>query len=58
LRRAFDPSAEHRLNPVDGDVDDLLPDLHVRLGMGHARAPHIAILKAARGRIVISGGCV
>ena len=32
LRSAFDAAVEHRLNLVDGDVDDLLPGVHVRLG--------------------------
>ncbi|HTH99499.1 MAG TPA: N-acyl homoserine lactonase family protein [Acidisoma sp.] len=58
LRNAFDASVEHRLNLVDGDVDDLLPGLHVRLGMGHTMGQQFVIIETARGRIVISGDCV
>jgi hypothetical protein len=32
LRPTFDAAVEHRLNLVDGDVDDILPGLHLRLG--------------------------
>ena len=58
LRRAFDASVEHRLDLVDGDVDDLLPGLHVRLGKGHTMGQQFVILETARGRIVISGDCI
>jgi glyoxylase-like metal-dependent hydrolase (beta-lactamase superfamily II) len=58
LRRAFDASVEHRLNLVEGDVDDLLPGLHVRLGKGHTMGQQFVILETVRGRIVISGDCV
>lgn len=58
LRRAFDASVEHRLNLVDGDVDDLLPGLHVRLGEGHTLGQQFAVIETARGRIVVSGDCV
>lgn len=58
LRRAFDASVEHRLNLVEGDVDDLLPGLHVRLGKGHTMGQQFVVIETARGRIVISGDCV
>jgi len=58
LRHAFDASVEHRLDLVDGDVDDLLPGLHVRLGMGHTMGQQFVIIETQRGRIVISGDCV
>jgi glyoxylase-like metal-dependent hydrolase (beta-lactamase superfamily II) len=58
LRRAFDASVEHRLNLVDGDVDDLLPGIHVRLGEGHTLGQQFVILETARGRLVISGDCI
>lgn len=58
LRRVFDASVEHRLNLVDGDVDDLLPGLHVRLGKGHTLGQQFVILETERGRIVISGDCI
>lgn len=58
LRHAFDASLEHRLNLVEGDVDDLLPGLHLRLGAGHTVGQQFAIVQTARGRLVISGDCV
>ena len=58
LRHAFDAAVEHRLNLVDGDVDDLLPGLHVRLGTGHTMGQQFVLLDTARGPIVVSGDCV
>ncbi len=58
LRAAFDAAVEHRLNLVDGDVDDLLPGLHVRLGQGHTMGQQFILIETARGRLVISGDCV
>jgi glyoxylase-like metal-dependent hydrolase (beta-lactamase superfamily II) len=58
LRRAFDASVEHRLDLVDGDVDDLLPGIHVRLGEGHTIGQQFVIIETARGRLVVSGDCV
>lgn len=58
LRHAFDAAVEHRLNLVDGDVDDLLPGLHVRLGEGHTMGQQFVVLDTIRGRLVVSGDCV
>jgi glyoxylase-like metal-dependent hydrolase (beta-lactamase superfamily II) len=58
LRNAFDASLEHRLNLVEGDVDDLLPGLHLRLGAGHTVGQQYVLLETGRGRLVISGDCV
>ncbi|KQQ90257.1 N-acyl homoserine lactonase family protein [Aureimonas sp. Leaf324] len=58
LRHAFDASLEHRLNLVEGDVDDLLPGLHLRLGAGHTVGQQFVIVQTTRGRLVISGDCV
>jgi glyoxylase-like metal-dependent hydrolase (beta-lactamase superfamily II) len=58
LRHAFDASLEHRLNLVEGDVDDLLPGLHLRLGAGHTVGQQFVIVQTDRGRLVISGDCV
>jgi glyoxylase-like metal-dependent hydrolase (beta-lactamase superfamily II) len=58
LRSAFDAAVEHRLTLVDGDRDDLLPGLHVRLGEGHTLGQQFVILETPRGRLVISGDCV
>ena len=58
LRSAFDASVEHRLTLVDGDHDNLLPGIHVRLGQGHTMGQQFIIVETARGRLVISGDCV
>jgi glyoxylase-like metal-dependent hydrolase (beta-lactamase superfamily II) len=58
LRAAFDASVEHRLTLVDGDRDDLLPGIHVRLGQGHTMGQQYVIVETSRGRLVISGDCV
>jgi glyoxylase-like metal-dependent hydrolase (beta-lactamase superfamily II) len=58
LRAAFNASVEHRLTLVDGDRDDLLPGIHVRLGQGHTMGQQFVIVETSRGRIVLSGDCV
>jgi glyoxylase-like metal-dependent hydrolase (beta-lactamase superfamily II) len=58
LRSAFDASVQHRLNLVDGDVDDLLPGLHVRLGEGHTLGQQFIVFDAPKGKLVISGDCI
>jgi len=58
LRRAFDAAVEHRLHLVDGDVDDLLPGLHVRLGEGHTMGQQFIMLDTVRDPLVVSGDCV
>lgn len=58
LRSAFDASVEHRLTLLDGDRNDVLPGIHVRLGSGHTIGQQFVILETARGRLVVSGDCV
>ena len=58
LRSAFDASVEHRLNLVDGDVDNLIPGIHVRLGTGHTLGQQFVVIDSAKGKLVISGDCV
>ena len=58
LRSAFDASVEHRLTLVDGDRDNLLPGIHVRLGQGHTIGQQFVVIETTRGRLVISGDCV
>jgi glyoxylase-like metal-dependent hydrolase (beta-lactamase superfamily II) len=58
LRSAFDASVEHRLNMLDGDVDNLLPGIHVRFGPGHTMGQQFVAIDTARGRFVVSGDCV
>ena len=58
LRTALEASIQHRVTMVDGDKDDVLPGLHVRLGSGHTIGQQFVIVETARGRLVISGDCV
>ena len=58
LREALDASIEHRVTLIDGDEDNILPGLHVRLGSGHTIGQQFVILETARARLVISGDCV
>ena len=58
LRAAFTASVEHRLTLVDGDKDNLLPGLDVRMGSGHTIGQQFVVLETGRGRVVISGDCI
>lgn len=58
IRQALDAAVDHRLDLVDGDVDDLLPGLHLRLGTGHTPGHQFAVIETARGRLAISGDCM
>jgi glyoxylase-like metal-dependent hydrolase (beta-lactamase superfamily II) len=58
LRAALDASVEHRVSLIDGDKDDVLPGIHVRLGSGHTIGQQFVIVQSARGKLVISGDCV
>ena len=58
LRTALEASIEHRVMLVEGDKDDVLPGVHVRLGSGHTIGQQFVIVETARGRLVISGDCV
>jgi glyoxylase-like metal-dependent hydrolase (beta-lactamase superfamily II) len=59
LRTALEASIQHRVMLVDGDKDNVLPGIHVRLGSGHTIGQQFVIVEtAARGRLVISGDCV
>jgi hypothetical protein len=43
---------------IDGDKDDVLPGLHLRLGSGHTIGQQYVVLETGRGRLVVSGDCV
>jgi len=58
LRTALEASIEHRVMLVDGDKDNVLPGIHVRLGAGHTLGQQFVIVETARARLVISGDCV
>lgn len=58
LRTALQASIEHRVTLVDGDKDNVLPGIHVRLGSGHTIGQQFVLIDTAAGRRVISGDCV
>jgi glyoxylase-like metal-dependent hydrolase (beta-lactamase superfamily II) len=58
LRTALDASILHRVTLIDGDKDNVLPGIHVRLGSGHTIGQQFVLLDTAAGRRVISGDCV
>lgn len=58
LRTALEASIEHRVILVDGDKDNVLPGIHVRLGPGHTLGQQFVIVETVRARLVISGDCV
>ncbi|MDB5657322.1 MAG: N-acyl homoserine lactonase family protein [Tardiphaga sp.] len=58
MRQALEASIEHRVTLIDGDKNNALPGLHLRLGSGHTIGQQFVILETERGRLVISGDCV
>jgi glyoxylase-like metal-dependent hydrolase (beta-lactamase superfamily II) len=58
LRTALDASIQHRVTLIDGDKDNVLPGIHVRLGSGHTIGQQFVLLDTAVGRRVISGDCL
>ena len=58
IRTAMEASFEHRLTLVDGDRDNLLPGLHVRLAKGHTLGQQFITLDTANGRYAVAGDCI
>jgi len=58
MHTALGASIEHRVTLIDGDKDNVLPGIHVRLGGGHTVGHQIVIVNTAAGRRVISGDCI
>jgi glyoxylase-like metal-dependent hydrolase (beta-lactamase superfamily II) len=58
LRTALEASIEHRVTLIDGDKDNILPGIHVRLGSGHTIGQQFVVIETAAGRRLISGDCV
>jgi glyoxylase-like metal-dependent hydrolase (beta-lactamase superfamily II) len=58
LRAALDASIAHRVTLIDGDKDNVLPGIHVRLGSGHTIGQQFVVIETAAGRRIISGDCV
>jgi glyoxylase-like metal-dependent hydrolase (beta-lactamase superfamily II) len=58
MRTALDASIAHRVTLIDGDKNNVLPGVHVRLGSGHTIGQQFVIVETVVGRRVISGDCV
>lgn len=58
MRAALEASIEHRVNLIDGDRNNVLPGIHVRLGSGHTIGQQFVLVDTPAGRRVISGDCV
>lgn len=58
LRDALDASIEHRVAMIDGDRDNVIPGIHVRLGAGHTVGQQFVVIETTGGRQVVSGDCV
>lgn len=58
MRAALEASIEHRVNLIDGDKNNVLPGIHVRLGSGHTIGQQFVLVDTAAGRRVIAGDCV
>lgn len=58
LRSCLDASFEHRVTLIDGDKDNVLPGIHVRLASGHTIGQQFVILETGQGRRIISGDCL
>jgi glyoxylase-like metal-dependent hydrolase (beta-lactamase superfamily II) len=50
MRSAFDAAVEHHLMLVDGDRDNILPGIHVRLGEGYTLGQQFVIVETGRLR--------
>lgn len=58
MRSALEASFECRIGLVDGDRNDVLPGIHVRLASGHTIGQQFVIVETGQGRRVISGDCI
>jgi glyoxylase-like metal-dependent hydrolase (beta-lactamase superfamily II) len=58
IRAALEASFEFRIDMIDGDRDDVLPGIHVRLASGHTIGQQFVVVETAAGRRVISGDCL
>ena len=58
IRSALDASIAHRVTLIDGDKNNVLPGIHVRLGSGHTIGQQFVVIETKAGRRVISGDCV
>lgn len=58
IMAALSATGEHRLTLVEGDRDNLLPGLHVRLAPGHTMGQQFISVDTAKGRYAVAGDCI
>ena len=58
MQAALAASIEHRVTLIDGDKDNVLPGIHVRLGPGHTMGHQLVVVDTAAGRRVVTGDCI
>lgn len=58
LRDLLNASIDKRVNLIDGDKDNVLPGIYVRLGAGHTVGQQFVVVETTGARRVISGDCV
>jgi glyoxylase-like metal-dependent hydrolase (beta-lactamase superfamily II) len=59
IHTAISAAAEHRLNLLDGDADDVVPGIHVRSAAGgHTLGQQFVAVDTPKGRYVVTGDCI
>jgi glyoxylase-like metal-dependent hydrolase (beta-lactamase superfamily II) len=59
IHTAISAAAEHRLNLIEGDKDDVLPGIHVRSAAGgHTLGQQFVSIDTKKGRYVVTGDCI
>ena len=58
IREALEASFEFRIGMIDGDRDNVLPGIHVRLASGHTIGQQFVMIDTAAGPKVVSGDCL
>jgi glyoxylase-like metal-dependent hydrolase (beta-lactamase superfamily II) len=59
IHTAISAAAEHRLNLLDGDADDVVPGIHVRSAAGgHTLGQQFVSVDTPKGRYVVTGDCI
>jgi hypothetical protein len=58
IRSALVASIVHRVTLIDGDKNNVLPGIHVRLGSGYTTGQQFAVIETKADRRVISCDCV
>ncbi len=58
IHNALRAAEQHRLTLLNGDTENVLPGISVRLGVGHTFGQQFAIISTGDGAYVVSGDCV